>query len=155
METEKAVFAAGCFWGVEELFRKTKGVISTRAGFTGGKTINPSYEEVCSGNTGHAEAVEVVFDQKKISFNELLEVFWQNHDPTTLNRQGFDVGTQYRSAVFYANEKQKEISLKSKEKKEKESGKKFVTEIVAFTEFFEAEEYHQKYLMKKGLNACH
>jgi peptide-methionine (S)-S-oxide reductase len=144
---EKAIFAAGCFWGVESAFRKVKGVISTRVGYTGGHFENPSYEDVCSHKTGHAEAVEVTYDPSIISYEELLEVFWKIHDPTTLNRQGWDVGTQYRSAIFYHNEEQKTQAEASKEKKNK-SGifkKEIVTEITAASTFYEAEEYHQQY----------
>ncbi|MFH1256629.1 MAG: peptide-methionine (S)-S-oxide reductase MsrA [Candidatus Diapherotrites archaeon] len=154
---EKAIFAAGCFWGVEEAFRTLNGVTETRVGYTGGTTAKPSYEQVCSGKTGHAESVEVTFDPQKISFEKLLDVFWGIHNPTTMNRQGPDVGAQYRSAIFYLNEKQKEEALKSKEKMEK-SGKyssPIATEITPAKEFFEAEEYHQKYFLKTGRKACH
>ena len=153
---EKATFAAGCFWGVEEIFRSKKGVISTRVGYTGGKTQNPSYEQVCSDKTGHAEAVEITYDPKKVSYEELLDIFWNIHDPSTLNRQGLDIGSQYRSAIFYHDEKQKESALKSKKDLEKNGKykKKITTEIVPADEFYEAEQYHQKYLMKKGLKTC-
>ncbi len=144
---EKAIFAAGCFWGVEAAFRKVKGVISTRVGYIGGHFDNPTYEDVCSHKTGHAEAVEIIYDPSIISYEELLKVFWKIHDPTTLNRQGWDFGTQYRSAIFYHNDEQKAEALASKEKMEK-SGiyiKKIVTEIIPATKFYEAEEYHQQY----------
>jgi len=148
---EKATFGAGCFWGVETAFRKVKGVISTRVGYTGGHLNNPIYEDVCSHKTGHAEAVEITYDPSVISYEELLEIFWKIHDPTTLNRQGWDVGTQYRSAIFYHNNNQKAEALALKEEMEK-SGiykKKIETEIVPATKFYEAEEYHQQYNEKK------
>jgi peptide methionine sulfoxide reductase msrA/msrB len=150
---EKVTFAAGCFWGVEEVFRTTPGVISTRAGYTGGKTKNPSYEEVCSDQTGHAEVVEIEFDPRKITYEKLLDIFWSIHDPTTVNRQGPDVGTQYRSVVFYQSPEQKAAALKLKQELQK-SGKfnaPIITEIVPAAEFYPAEEYHQKYYQKKGV----
>lgn len=150
----KATFAAGCFWHVEDLFQKTKGVKSTQVGYTGGKLSSPTYEEVCSDKTGHAEAVQVEYDPEQISYDDLLKIFWQNHDPTSLNRQGPDVGMQYRSAVFYHDNTQKEIAEKSKEKLEK-SGiyqKPIVTEVSPAPEFYKAEEYHQKYFQKHGLS---
>ena len=151
---EKATFAAGCFWGVEEDFRKVKGVISTEVGYIGGKMEKPSYDDVCTDATGHAEAVQIEFDPKIVSYDQLLDIFWKIHDPTTLNRQGPDVGTQYRSVIFYHNEKQKEIALKSKERQQKKLKKQVVTEIIKAPEFYRAEEYHQKYLMKRGKNTC-
>lgn len=154
---EKAVFAAGCFWEVEETFRKLPGVISTQVGYTGGKTQNPTYEDVCTDTTGHAEALEITYNPEKITYKELLEIFWNNHNPTTLNRQGPDIGTQYRSAIFYHSDAQKNEAEKSKLQLEK-SGKyknPIVTQIVPAGEFYPAEEYHQKYLMKKGLDNCH
>jgi peptide-methionine (S)-S-oxide reductase len=153
---ETATFAAGCFWGVEENLRKVKGVVSTEVGYTGGDTSNPSYEEVCTDKTGHAEAVRVEFDPGIISYNELLRIFFEIHDPTSLNRQGPDVGRQYRSAIFFHNEGQKENALAVKNELD-ESGRfnhPIVTEIVKAGEFFRAEEYHQKYYMKKGLQSC-
>lgn len=150
----KATFGAGCFWHVEDLFRKTNGVTSTQVGYIGGKLSNPTYEEVCTDRTGHAEAVQVEYDPNEISYDELLNVFWNNHDPTSLNRQGPDVGNQYRSAIFFHDEEQKKIAHKSKEDLEK-SGKfqkRIVTEIVAAPEFYKAEEYHQKYFQKHGLS---
>lgn len=154
--TEIAIFAAGCFWHVEEEFRKLKGVAKTEAGYIGGITRTPTYNEVCTDKTGHAEAVRVEFDSKKISYIDLLDVFWKNHDPTTMNRQGPDVGTQYRSAIFYTTEKQKALAEKSKSELEK--SKKFknktVTQIVQATEFYLAEDYHQQYLAKRGLSSC-
>ncbi len=150
----KATFAAGCFWHVEDLFQKTKGVKSTQVGYTGGKLSSPTYEEVCTHKTGHAEAVQVEYDPEQISYDELLKIFWENHDPTSLNRQGPDVGIQYRSAVFYHDDSQKEIAEKSKEKLGK-SGmyqKPIVTEVSPAPEFYKAEEYHQKYFQKHGLS---
>ena len=150
----KATFGAGCFWHVEDLLDKTKGVKSTKVGYIGGQLPNPTYEEVCTDKTGHAEAVEVEYDPDEISYEDLLDVFWNNHNPTTLNRQGPDVGIQYRSAIFYHNEKQKEIAEKSKQELEK-SGRyedPVVTEIVPAPLFYKAEEYHQKYFKKHGLS---
>jgi peptide-methionine (S)-S-oxide reductase len=146
---EKATFAAGCFWGVEAKFRKVKGVLSTQVGYTGGKTKNPTYKEVCEGNTGHAEAVEVEFDPQVISFEKLLEVFWRIHDPTQKNRQGPDIGSQYRSAIFTNNEEQERIAKREKELLI-QGGKKIVTEIVPAGPFYRAEEYHQRYHEKQG-----
>ena len=148
---EKALFGAGCFWGVEETFSKTSGVINTLVGYSGGNSINPSYEQVCQGNTNHTEVVLVEFDNSKISYEELLIVFWKCHDPTTLNRQGPDIGTQYRSAIYYYNEDQKNKSINSKSEYAKNSGLILVTEISEAKEFYKAEEYHQKYIQKTGL----
>jgi peptide-methionine (S)-S-oxide reductase len=153
---EKATFAAGCFWGVEESFRQLKGVISTTVGYTGGHFVNPTYENVCSGKTGHAEAVEIEYDPKVISYNQLLDVFWKAHDPTTKNRQGPDIGYQYRSAIFFHNPEQETAAKASKEKLDK-SGRyknKIVTEIVPAKEFYLAEEYHQHYYQKNGGGSC-
>ncbi|MBI4138906.1 peptide-methionine (S)-S-oxide reductase MsrA [Candidatus Uhrbacteria bacterium] len=155
--TETATFAAGCFWGVEELFRKTDGVISTMVGYTGGQTENPTYESVCSDRTGHAEAVQVTYDPSKISYEKLLDFFWGNHNPTTPNRQGPDVGSQYRSAIFYHTPEQERLALASKDALEA-SGKyhsRIVTEIVPAGTFYPAEDYHQQYLAKRGLGTCH
>lgn len=153
---EKAIFAAGCFWGVEAAFRETDGVTATRVGYTGGHAETPTYRQVCSDNTGHAEAVEVTFDPTRVSFGELLSVFWNAHDPTQVNRQGPDIGSQYRSAVFYLSDTQKSAALESK--KELEASGQFkrpiATEISAATAFWEAEEYHQQYLEKRGLSSC-
>ena len=150
----KATFGAGCFWHVEDLLNKTKGVKSTAVGYIGGQLTNPTYEEVCTDKTGHAEAVEVEYDPDEISFEDLLNVFWTNQNPTTLNRQGPDVGIQYRSAIFYHDEKQKEIAEKSKH--ELDQSDKFdnpiVTEIVPAPTFYKAEEYHQKYFKKHGFS---
>jgi peptide-methionine (S)-S-oxide reductase len=154
--TEKATFAAGCFWGVEAAFWNVDGVLSTTVGYTGGTTLNPSYEQVCTGRTGHAEAVEVVYDPERVGYADLLETFWASHDPTTMNRQGPDVGTQYRSAIFVHDDAQKKAALESREKLE-ESGRfrrPIVTEITPASEFFRAEEYHQKYFDKHGIASC-
>lgn len=149
---ETATFAAGCFWGVEELFRHVKGVKDTVVGYTGGHFPNPTYEGVCSDKTGHAEAVQVTYDPKEISYEKLLKIFWEGHDPTTPNRQGSDVGSQYRSAIFYHTEKQKEAAIRSKEELEKSgnppAGGPIVTEITSASEFYPAEEYHQQYFEK-------
>lgn len=154
---EKATFAAGCFWGVEATFRSLKGVVNTRVGYTGGSLQNPSYEEVCHGNTGHAEAVEVEFDPAQISYEQLLKVFWENHDPTTKDRQGPDIGTQYRSAILYHSAEQEKFARQSKEEldQSKRYSKPIVTEILPVQDFYVAEEYHQRYLEKKGLTNCH
>lgn len=153
MENEKALFAAGCFWGVQAKFQRVKGVLSTRVGYTGGHADNPKYRQVCSKDTGHAEAIEITFNPSKVSYEELLDLFWMNHDPTTLNRQGPDIGDQYRSAIFYVNDEQREVALKSKEKQEnmKLFKSKIVTQIVPASEFWEAEEYHQNYIEKTPL----
>ena len=151
---EKATFAAGCFWGVEAAFRNVPGVQATRVGYTGGLHERPSYEDVCTGRTGHAEAVEVEFDPSRVTYDELLDVFWQEHDPTTLNRQGPDVGTQYRSGVFFHTPEQEAAARASRELVQSRSRKDVVTEITAATEFWPAEEYHQRYLEKRGLATC-
>jgi peptide-methionine (S)-S-oxide reductase len=153
---EKATFAAGCFWGVEAAFRQIKGVKSTAVGYIGGRLENPSYEDVCTDQTGHAEAVEVTFDPLEVPYEELLEVFWENHDPTTLNRQGPDVGAQYRSAIFYHSPAQEAAARASKEKLD-QSGRyrrPIVTEITPASTFYRAEDYHQQYLEKRGLSHC-
>ncbi|MFQ5801615.1 MAG: peptide-methionine (S)-S-oxide reductase MsrA [Candidatus Methylomirabilales bacterium] len=149
---QKATFGAGCFWGVEAAFRKVKGVKSTTVGYTGGTLKVPTYEDVCSGTTGHAEAVEVDYDPSRVSYEELLEVFWSIHDPTSLNRQGPDVGTQYRSAIFFHNVEQEAAAKASKEKLQRSGRykKSIVTEITPASEFYPAEEYHQQYLEKRG-----
>jgi peptide-methionine (S)-S-oxide reductase len=149
----KATFGAGCFWCVEDIFRKTPGVTNTMVGYSGGHTKNPTYEQVCTDHTGHAEVVQVEFDSNILPFEKLLDVFWNNHDPTQLNRQGPDVGTQYRSAIFYHDSKQEEIAKKSKESLDKSGkfGKKIVTEILPAQEFYKAEDYHQQYYAKCGL----
>ena len=154
----KATFAAGCFWGVEATFRQLPGVTSTRVGYTGGKLADPTYEDVCSDSTGHAEAVEVDYDPAKLSYDKLLEVFWENHDPTQLNRQGPDWGTQYRSAIYAYGDAQREAALASKERYEKAiKGKGFgsiTTEIREAPEFYYAEDYHQQYLAKNPAGYC-
>jgi peptide-methionine (S)-S-oxide reductase len=153
---EKASFAAGCFWGVEATFRQVKGVVSTAVGYMGGTLKNPTYKDVCTDRTGHAEAVEVVYDPNQVSYDDLLKVFWENHDPTTLNRQGPDVGTQYRSAIFFHTLEQEAAATASREKLEKAHVFKrpIVTEIVPASEFWKAEDYHQQYLEKRGLAHC-
>lgn len=156
-DLEIATFAAGCFWGVEDILKQVDGVVETTVGYTGGHTPAPSYQQVCGGETGHTEAVQVTFDPSKVAYEELLDVFWRLHDPTTVNRQGPDIGSEYRSAIFYHNEEQKAIAEKSKAAFN-QSGileKKAVTEIVAVMPFFEAEEYHQDYFEKKGMAGCH
>ncbi len=154
MKKETAIFAAGCFWGVEEEFRNLKGVLSTRVGYSGGKSKKPTYTKVSFGITGHAESVKIEFDSEIISYKELLKKFWEIHNPTTKNRQGFDIGSQYRSIIFYANKKQKEAAEKSRDEEQKKLDKKIVTEIIPAGEFYDAEEYHQKYLMKGGGGGC-
>jgi peptide-methionine (S)-S-oxide reductase len=153
---EKAIFAAGCFWGVESIFQQIDGVIDTTVGYTGGTTKNPTYQAVCKKNTGHAEAIEIVFDPAKVSYETLLDIFWRAHDPTTLNRQGPDVGTQYRSAIFYATPAQKTAAEKGKAKAQKKWKKPIVTQIIATSTFYPAEAYHQNYFAKKGIKkSCH
>jgi peptide-methionine (S)-S-oxide reductase len=153
---EKATFGAGCFWHVEEAFRHLTGVTSTTVGYMGGTLKNPTYEDVCTDKTGHAEVLEVTYDPAKISYNDLLSVFWDIHDPTTKNRQGPDVGTQYRSVIFYHTLEQKTVAETSKRNLEqsKKYKKKVMTEITKATTFYPAEEYHQQYLAKHGLAAC-
>jgi len=155
--SSKAMFAAGCFWGVEQFFAGQPGVLETSVGYSGGHTINPDYRQVCSGETGHAEVVLLVFDQHKTGFDDLLGVFWQCHDPTTLNRQGPDIGSQYRSAIYYFNEEQKSLAQASKDALNA-SGRfpdLVVTEITTAGDFYLAEDYHQKYLMKNGRGSCY
>ena len=152
----KATFAAGCFWGVEATFRQLEGVTSTRVGYSGGHFDKPTYKDVCTDRTGHAEAVEVDFDPARISYDKLLEVFWDNHDPTQLNRQGPDWGTQYRSAIFFHSPEQETAAKASKDALEKSRrySKPIVTQIAPATTFYEAEDYHQQYLEKRGLATC-
>jgi peptide-methionine (S)-S-oxide reductase len=153
----KATFAAGCFWGVEATFRQLPGVTSTRVGYTGGNYANPTYHDVCTDRTGHAEAVEVDYDPAKLSYEELLNVFWENHDPTQLNRQGPDSGSQYRSAIFFHSPEQEAAAKVSKDALARSGrfSKPVVTQIVPATTFYEAEDYHQQYLEKRGLASCH
>jgi len=154
---ELALFGAGCFWGVEAEFRKLKGVKSTSVGYCGGTLKSPTYKDVCSGTTGHAEVVRIEFDPEIVSYKELLDTFWHNHNPTTLNRQGPDIGTQYRSVIFYTNEAQKNEAKESREELEKQKryNDLIVTEVEPAQEFFKAEDYHQQYLEKRGLATCH
>jgi peptide-methionine (S)-S-oxide reductase len=153
----KATFAAGCFWGVEATFRQIPGVLSTRVGYTGGDFKNPTYKDVCTDRTGHAEAVEVDYDPARVSYEDLLKVFWENHDPTQLNRQGPDWGTQYRSVIFFHSPEQEQAARASKSALEKSGrfGRPIVTQVVPATTFYEAEDYHQQYLEKRGLASCH
>jgi peptide-methionine (S)-S-oxide reductase len=156
MKREVATFAAGCFWGVEEAFARVPGVLATQVGYTGGRTKDPSYEDVCTGTTGHAEAVQVEFDPVRVSYDRLLDVFWESHDPTTLDRQGPDVGSQYRSAIFTHDASQAAQARESKAKLEasKVHRRPIVTEITPASEFHRAEEYHQKYFEKRGGGHC-
>jgi peptide-methionine (S)-S-oxide reductase len=153
---EKATFAAGCFWGVEAAFRQVPGVTATRVGYAGGTVENPTYELVCSDGTGHAEAVEVRYDPERVVYDDLLEIFWSNHNPTTRNRQGFDIGSQYRSAIFFHSPEQEAAARASKERLEAEGRFRnpIVTEIQPAPEFYEAEDYHQQYLEKRGRSSC-
>ena len=154
---ETATFGAGCFWGVEESFRQIPGVLDTAVGYLGGRTANPTYQDVCTDETGHAEVVQVTYDPAKVSYDQLLNVFWESHDPTTLNRQGPDIGTQYRSAIFFHSPEQERLARASKEKMQA-AGKfrrPIVTEITPASTFYRAEDYHQKYLAKRGLSHCH
>jgi peptide-methionine (S)-S-oxide reductase len=153
-ETEKATFAAGCFWGVEAEFRQIPGVIATTVGYTGGSTEQPTYEQVCSHTTGHAEAVLVEFDPEQVSYEELVDAFWRMHDPTQLNRQGPDVGDQYRSAIFFHSPEQKAVAKASKEAAQERFSRPIVTEITPAPTFWPAEDYHQRYLQKRGLASC-
>ncbi len=150
----KATFGAGCFWHVEEAFRTVKGVLKTRVGYMGGTLENPTYEQVCSDRTGHVEVLEVEYDPLKISYEKLLLVFWKCHDPTQLNRQGLDVGTQYKSVIFYHTQEQKNIAEKSRQEEQGKQRGNIVTAVERAGAFYEAEAYHQKYLMKRGRNTC-
>lgn len=150
-----ATFAAGCFWGVEELFRQVPGVVDAVSGYTGGRTVTPTYSEVCSGRTGHAEAVLVTYDPTSVRYEDLLETFWRHHDPTTENRQGPDVGTQYRSAVFTHDEAQHRAALASMAAVQARFDRPIVTEVVPAATFWPAEEYHQRYTERTGRGGCH
>ena len=154
METEKATFAAGCFWQVEAEFRNTPGVTATRVGYSGGTTENPSYREVCTDRTGHAEAVEVEFDPERVSYAELVEKFWSLHDPTQVNRQGPDVGSQYRSAIFFHGPEQERVAIESRDRAQAQFKRPIATEITPAQPFNVAEDYHQRYLEKRGLATC-
>jgi peptide-methionine (S)-S-oxide reductase len=151
---ERATFGAGCFWQVEIEFANTPGVVGTAVGYLGGTLQNPSYEQVCTGRTGHAEVVQVEFDPERVSYDELLDVFWELHDPTQLNRQGPDRGTQYRSAIFFHSPEQEAAALASREREQTRHGKPVVTEVTPASDFYRAEEYHQRYLEKRGLASC-
>jgi peptide-methionine (S)-S-oxide reductase len=154
---EKATFGAGCFWGVEATFRQVKGVTHTAVGYEGGTFPNPTYHDVCTDLTGHAEVVRVEYDPSQVSYDDLLNVFWENHDPTQMNRQGPDFGTQYRSVIFYHTPEQQAAAEASKERLERSGRyrKPIVTQIVPASTFYRAEEYHQQYLEKRGLASCH
>jgi len=155
--TEKAVFAAGCFWGVEAALSRVPGVVSTIVGYTGGTTPAPTYHDVCTDTTGHAEAVLVEYDPSRVTYRDLLDVFWDIHDPTTPDRQGPDHGSQYRSAIFYASPAQRNAAIASRDRVEANgrfSGRKVVTEIVPLADFYPAEDYHQKYYEKRGMSGC-
>ena len=150
---EKALLAAGCFWGVEEVFRTTNGIINTKVGYSGGHKVNPTYEEVCTGNTDHAEVVKVEYDESVITYDQILNIFFENHNPTQLNRQGPDIGTQYRSSIFYLNDNQKTQAEQKLNSLQEHFNNNIVTEIKKATKFYLAEEYHQEYVAKGGI--CH
>ena len=154
MNLERATFAAGCFWGVEASFRELEGVVKTSVGYTGGTTPYPSYEDVCSGATGHAEAVDVWFDPAHVGYSELLEAFWSMHDPTTPNRQGWDFGSQYRSAIFFHDQEQERLATASRDQHQTTLSRQIVTQIVPASTFYDAEEYHQRYFEKHGGAVC-
>jgi peptide-methionine (S)-S-oxide reductase len=151
---ERATFAAGCFWGVEASFRGVEGVVKTRVGYAGGNTVNPTYEQVCSGASGHAESVDVWYDPELVSYDELLSTFWSIHDPTTPNRQGWDFGSQYRSAIFFGDAEQERLAVASRDQRQAELSRPIVTEIAPASAFYDAEEYHQRYFEKNGGAAC-
>lgn len=155
MKTKEAIFAAGCFWGVQAYFDQVPGVTETVVGYTGGHTENPTYEEVCTHTTGHAEAVEITFDPEEVSYETLIRQFFRMHDPTQLNRQGPDIGDSYRTAIFYLNDEQKEIAERIKKEVQAEFDKPIVTEITKAGKFYRAEEYHQKFTEKTGRGMCH
>jgi len=149
MKKSKALLGAGCFWGIEEFFRKISGVLDTKVGYSGGNSINPTYKDVCANKTGHAEVVQIEFDLNEISYDKIIEYFWLCHDPTQFNKQGFDIGTQYRSAIFFFSEEQKKIAEESKKNFQKKLSNNIVTEIKKANTFYLAEEYHQRYIQKK------
>ncbi len=149
-----ATFGAGCFWGVEAEFRKIKGVKDAPVGYMGGKTKNPTYEDICAGKTGHAEVCQIQYDEKRVSYQKLLETFWKIHDPTQVNKQGPDRGTEYRSIIFYHTSEQKRLAEKSKQEQQKKYVKKIATEIIPASDFYRAEEYHQRFVEKHGGAAC-
>ncbi|MFZ0039849.1 MAG: peptide-methionine (S)-S-oxide reductase MsrA [Solirubrobacteraceae bacterium] len=151
---QRATFAAGCFWGVEAAFRELDGVLDVTVGYTGGTTTDPTYEQVCGGRTGHAEAVEVIFDPATVSYRQLLDTFWHIHNPTTPNRQGWDLGSQYRSAIFFHDPEQERLALVTRDSEQESLVKPIVTEIVPATTFYRAEEYHQRYYERSGYLAC-
>jgi len=154
MQEDEIIFGCGCFWGAEKCFWKLPGVVTTSVGYAGGEKNNPTYYEVCSGLTGHSEVVRVIWDKREIDVSDLLKMFWECHDPTQKNRQGNDIGTQYRSAIYYYNEDQKNKSIHSKNEYAKSAGLNIVTEISEAKEFYKAEEYHQKYIQKTGLHCA-
>jgi peptide-methionine (S)-S-oxide reductase len=151
---KKATFGAGCFWGVEAAFRQIEGVTGTRVGYSGGTLDRPTYEDVCSHRTGHAEVVEVTYDPEQVSYDDLLEVFWHKHDPTQLNRQGWDIGDNYRSVIFFHDEEQQEAAARSKAREQANWSKPIVTQLEPAQTFWEAEDYHQQYLEKRGRSSC-
>jgi len=151
---KKATFGAGCFWGVEAAFRQLDGVTKTEVGYEGGTLENPTYEDVCSHTTGHAEVVQVTYDPERIPYEQLLNVFWAKHDPTQLNRQGWDIGDQYRSVIFFEDEEQREVALRSKAEEQTRHGKPVVTQVEPAQTFYVAEDYHQQYLEKRGRSSC-
>jgi peptide-methionine (S)-S-oxide reductase len=151
---KKATFGAGCFWGVEAAFRQLEGVTRTRVGYSGGTLENPTYEDVCSHTTGHAEVVEVTYDPEHVSYEQLLDVFWRKHDPTQLNRQGWDIGDQYRSVVFFHDPDQRDAALRSKAQEQANWSAPIVTQVEPAETFYEAEDYHQQYLEKRGRASC-
>ncbi len=151
---KKATFGAGCFWGVEAAFRQLDGVTKTEVGYEGGTLENPTYEDVCSHTTGHAEVVQVTYDPERISYEQLLEVFWAKHDPTQLNRQGWDIGDQYRSVILFEDDEQREVALRSKAQEQTRHAKPVVTQIESASTFYVAEDYHQQYLEKRGRSSC-
>jgi|SRR5579862_4166141 len=155
MNTQKATFAAGCFWGVEAAFRQIPGVVDAVSGYIGGRTERPTYQQVCSHTTGHAEAVEVTFDPQRVTYDQLLDAFWEMHDPTQLNRQGPDVGDQYRSAIFTYSPEQERAATASRDREQVKHKRPIVTQIVPAPQFWPAEEYHQRYFEKNGGAACH